>query len=140
MYADGTNVTFAACDMLGLETQINTELKSINLWLGANKLSLNVSKTEFMVITSRQKLHSLNDKTINFNVEGVKINQTDHNKALGQNIDENLSWTKHIHAVSKKVASSIGALERIRPFISMYTAIRNIQRSYQTQTNKLVYY
>ena len=58
MYADDTNVTFAASDMLGLETQINTELKSINLWLGANKLSLNVAKTEFMVISSRQKLQS----------------------------------------------------------------------------------
>ena len=51
MYADDTNVTFAA-----------SELKSINLWLRANKLSLNVAKTEFMVISSRQKLRSLNDK------------------------------------------------------------------------------
>ena len=32
MYAEDTNVTFAASDLLGLETQINTELKSINLW------------------------------------------------------------------------------------------------------------
>ena len=53
MYADDANVTFAASDMLGLETQINTELKSINLWLKANKLSLNVAKTEFMVVSSR---------------------------------------------------------------------------------------
>ena len=68
MYADDTNVTFAAYDMLGLEAQINTGLKNINLWLRANKLSLNVAKTEFMVISSRQKLQSLNDKTININV------------------------------------------------------------------------
>ena len=60
-----------------------------------------------MVVSSRQKMQSLNDKTINVNVEGVKINQTDHSKALGLNIDENLSWKKHIHATSKKVASSI---------------------------------
>ena len=124
MYADDTNVTFAASDMLGLETQINTELKSINLWLRANKLSLNVAKTEFMVISSRQKLQSLNDKAVNINVEGVKINQTDHSKALGLNIDENLSWKEHIHEISKKVASSIGALKRVRPFISMHTAIK----------------
>ena len=123
MYADDTNVTFAASDMLGLETQINTELKRINLWLKANKLSLNVAKTEFMVISSRQKLQSLNDKT-NVNVEGDKINQTDHSKALGLNMDENLSWKEHIHATSKKVASSIGALKRVRPFISMHTAIK----------------
>lgn len=58
MYADDTNVTFAASDMLGLETQIITELKSINLWLKPNKLSLNMAKTEFMVISSRQKMPS----------------------------------------------------------------------------------
>ena len=74
MYASVTNVTFAASNMIGLETQINTKLKSINLCLRANKLSLKVVKTEFVVISSRQKLQSLNDKTINFNEEGVKIN------------------------------------------------------------------
>ena len=66
-----------------------------------------MAKIEFMVISSRQKLQSLNDKTVNINVEGVKINQTDHSKALGLNIDENLSWKEHRHAISKKVASSI---------------------------------
>ena len=46
-----------------------------------------MAKTEFMVISSRQKLQSLNDKTVNVNVEGVKINQTDHRKALVLNIE-----------------------------------------------------
>ena len=59
-----------------------------------------------------------------FNVGGVKINQTDHSKALGLNIDENLSWKEHIQEIFKKVASSIGALKRVRPFISMHTAIK----------------
>jgi hypothetical protein len=90
MYADDTNVTFAASNMIDLESQINSELKSINLWLRANKLSLNVAKTEFMVISSRQKLQSFNDNTININVDGFKINQTNQSKALGLNIDENL--------------------------------------------------
>ena len=89
MYADDMNVSFAASDMLGLETQINTELKSINLalWVRANKLSLNVAKTEFMVIILCQKLCSVHNKTINVNVEDVKINQTDQSKALGLNVD-----------------------------------------------------
>ena len=90
--------------MIGFETQINTEPKSINLWLRANKLSLNVAKTEFMVISSRQKLQSLNDKTINVNVEGVQINQTDHSKALGLKIDENLSWKEQFQKKSLPVS------------------------------------
>ena len=63
---------------------------------------LNVAKTEFMVISSRQKMQSLNDKTINVNVEGVKINQTDHSKALGLNIDENLSWRNTYTQLQKR--------------------------------------
>ena len=34
---------------------------------------------------------------------------------------------EHIHAISKKVASSIGALKRVRPFTSMHTAIKYIK-------------
>ena len=73
MYADDTNVTFSAVTVADLETQINRDLEHIDLWLQANKLSLSVAKTEFMIISSRQKLQSLNDYTININVGGVQI-------------------------------------------------------------------
>ena len=82
MYADNTNVTFSAASVHHLELQLNTELKQINLWLKANKLSLNVARTKFMIISSRQKLQTLNDYTININVDGVQVNQTTHSKSL----------------------------------------------------------
>ena len=72
MYADDTNVTFAASNMVDLETQINNELSSINIWLKANKLSLNVAKTVFMVISALQKLQSLIEYTIEINVDASK--------------------------------------------------------------------
>ena len=74
-----------------LESQINSDLKYIDRWLKANKLSLNVAKTEFMVISSRQKLQSLNDYTMNIHIDGVPINQSNQSKSLGLIIDENLS-------------------------------------------------
>ena len=99
--------------MIDLETQINSELNDIKLWLRANKLSLNVAKTEFMIISSRQKLQSLNDKTININANDIKINQTIHSKALGLSTDENLTWKEHIRAIQKRIASCIGVLKRV---------------------------
>ena len=90
----------------------------------ATKSSLNVAKTEFMVISSRQKLQSLNDYTMNIHIDGVPINQSNQSKSLGLIIDENLSWKAHIHEISKKVSSGIGALKRVRPFVSMHTAIK----------------
>ena len=65
MYANDTSVTFSAATMPDLESQINSDLKYIDHWLKANKWSLNVAKTEFMVISSRRKLQSLNDYTMN---------------------------------------------------------------------------
>ena len=79
---------------------------------------------EFMVISSRQKLQSLNDYTMNIHIDGVPINQSNQSKSLGLIIDENLSWKAHIHEISKKVSSCIGALKRVRPFVSMHTAIK----------------
>ena len=53
-------------------------------------------------ISSRQKLQSLNDYTMNIHVDVVPINQSDQSKSLAPIIDENLSWKAHIHEISRK--------------------------------------
>ena len=121
MYADDTNVTFSAATIPDLESQINSDLKYIDRWL---KAFLSLAKTEFMVISSRQKLQSLNDYTMNIHLHAVPINQSNQSKSLGLIIDENLSWKAHIHEISKKVSSGIGALKLVRPFVSMHSAIK----------------
>ena len=50
MFADDTNIIFATRTLTDFENGLNSELRSLNLWLISNKLSLNVAKTEFMVI------------------------------------------------------------------------------------------
>ena len=77
-----------------------------------------------MVISLRQKLQSLNDYTMNIHIGGAPINQSNQSKSLGLIIDENLSWKAHIHEISKKVSSGIGTIKQVRPFVSMYTAIK----------------
>ena len=123
MYADDPNVTFSVATIPDLESQINSDLKYVDCWLKANKLSLNVAKTEFMVISSRQTLQSLTNNTMNIHIDGVPINQTNQSKSLGLIIDD-LSWKAHIHEISRKVSSGIGALKRVRRFVSMHTAIK----------------
>ena len=56
MFADDTNISIAANSLTELEQIINSELKNLHQWLLANRLSLNVAKTEFMIIGSRQRL------------------------------------------------------------------------------------
>ena len=55
MYADDTSITYAGKDVKEINDFLNKDLKSINTWLSANELTLNLTKTEFLVITSRQR-------------------------------------------------------------------------------------
>ena len=62
---------------------------------------------------------------MNIHIDGVPINQSNQSKSLGLIIDENLSWkVRHIHEISKKLSSGIGALKRVTPFVSIHTAIK----------------
>ena len=82
-----------------------------------NKLTLNSSKTEFMLIGSRQRLGT-SPKLI---IGGDIIKQVSSVKSLGVHIDENLPWNIHIEKIAKKIASGIGAIKRCRPFVHQTT-------------------
>ena len=78
-----------------------------------------------MIEDSRQKLDTVADNhCINLNIEGKIIKRVDHAKSLGLYIDKNLSWSKHIEEISKKISSGIGALKRIRSFIFQNNAVQ----------------
>jgi hypothetical protein len=79
-----------------------------------------MSKTEFMVIGSRQRLYTFDNAPV-LTIEGAPIKQVKSTKSLGLHIDEHLSWSVHVDAISKKIASGIGALKRIRPFVPRTT-------------------
>ena len=55
MYADDTSITYAGKDLNDIDDYLNKDLRSVNIWLSANKLTLNLIKTEFLTITSRQR-------------------------------------------------------------------------------------
>ena len=51
--------------------------------------------------------------------------RVDHTKSLGLTIDAQLSWSKNVDEICKKASSAIGALKRVRPFISMNVAVQS---------------
>ena len=53
--ADDTNLFLRDKDIVNLYKTMNQELKQVNLWLTANKLSLNVNMTQFMIFKSKKK-------------------------------------------------------------------------------------
>ena len=45
MYADDTSITYASNDVEDIERYVNIDLDRIRIWLAANKLTLNMTKT-----------------------------------------------------------------------------------------------
>ena len=127
IFADDTNITFAASTLIDLENAVNLELRNLQRWLITNRLSLYIAKTEFMVIGSNQRIHALSNNQIDIEIDGKSIKRVKEAKSPGLFIDEHLSWTKHIEEISKKISSAIGALKRIRPVISESTALQIYQ-------------
>ena len=66
---------------------MNQELEKVTLWLAANKLSLTVGKTNFMIFESK---HKNVEHKVTVNIAGQNIKQVDHTKFLGVYIDEKL--------------------------------------------------
>ena len=94
-----------------IQSSLSRDLKKLSKWLVCNRLTLNATKTEFMVIGSRQRLSSLSD-TLELSIDNVPVEQVSSVKSLGIYIDENLTWHFHIDKLFKKIASAIGAIKK----------------------------
>ena len=53
LYADDTNIFVTGKNIKNLICLLNTELRKIVIWLNANKFSLNVEKTHFIIFQER---------------------------------------------------------------------------------------
>jgi hypothetical protein len=73
MFADDTNISIAANSVTELEQILNSEFKNLHQWLLANRLSINVAKTEFMIIGSRQRLLEHDNENIRIEIDGKSI-------------------------------------------------------------------
>ena len=58
LFADDTNLTASSHSIADVEIAINSHLENLRNWLMANKLSLNVAKTDFMLIGSPQMIRN----------------------------------------------------------------------------------
>ena len=71
-----------------------------------------MTKTEFMLIDSRQKLNNL-PSLPSLNINNVTMKHSHCLKPLSVLVDNNLTRENHVDAISKKIASDIGAVKRV---------------------------
>lgn len=110
LFADDTNIFYSASNTAEVSTVINNELKKLDLWFRANKLSLNVNKTHFIMFNNKKQPRT----GVNIVLNGKNIEQVSYTKFLGVTIDENVTWREHIKMVESKVSKNIAVLYKTR--------------------------
>ena len=112
MYADDTTIYFNLedFDQNHMQTEINSELNKVNLWLKLNKLSLSTNKTKLMVFHRKQK----QIKNINISIDNIQIERVHSFNFLGILLDETLSWKNHAIMIANKISRVTEILYRLK--------------------------
>ena len=112
MYAGDTTRYFNLedIDSVYMNDNINTHLEKINVWLKLNKLTINVSKTRFMIFHNRRDTPQL-DLLLN----NIKIEQVSNFTFLDDNIlDTSLSRKYHTKMIAIKISKIFGILHKLK--------------------------
>ena len=99
-------------------------------------LSLNVVKTQRMIMGSRCKLHSIDlpsSSKPDLNIDGEEITMVNNTKYLSLKVDDQLKWSTHWSSTIKKVSRGIGMLKyskRYLPKESLFMLYRSLVEPY----------
>ena len=94
--------------------KINSELQNLHQWCCVNKLSINPSKTNIIIISPKQTNAAIPHLHLTSN--GSAINIVDSTKYLGVVIDNELNFKQHIKIMEGKMALSVGTLFKLKHF------------------------
>ena len=130
MFADDTQIATASHDIEVITETLNSDLNNVASWLSANKLTLNNSKTEYMIIVSKMRIGVVTCDPV-INVGNLKINRVETTKSLGLMIDESLNWSANVDHIFKKVASGLAILRKVREILDFDTLIIIYQSTIQ---------
>ena len=127
MYADDTNLFLSGSDLRNLTATLNNELSKYMTWMSCNKLSVNITKTNYMIFRrTRQKLP---EQIVKLYINGTEIDKVSSAKFLGVILDETMSWLPHISHIKSKIAKGIGVICKARKYLNL-KALKSIYYSF----------
>ena len=118
LFADDSNAFIIGKNINHIIHQLNDELHKLTEWLVANRLTLNLKKTHYVIFSSaKNNKHIYDDLIINNKV----IDRVVSTKFLGVIIDAQLKFREHIAQIKGKIARGIGILCRAKKFFNIKT-------------------
>ena len=109
LFADDTFLCAQNKDAKLLEEEVNFELDKVYNWMSSNRLTLNISKSKYMIISRKRKIEPMTIK-----IKQTELEHCDSYKYLGVLFDKDLSWKPHIEYICGKISKSVGGLAMLR--------------------------
>jgi hypothetical protein len=109
LFADDTNMFIFSDNIELLHQKAQNCIAQLHQWFTVNKLTLNLSKTCFMVFPKVKK-----QDEFEIIVNKVKLENVNSCKYLGVTLDNELKWSAHIESVYKKIIRFVGIFYKIR--------------------------
>jgi hypothetical protein len=113
IFADDTTVYASSTSLPILFNTINADLNGLADWFCANKLSLNVSKTNYVLFSRKSIMTHFGIKIGNMQIERKQCV-----KFLGIIVDEKLEWSEQISNCKAKLSSSLYAINSSKRYLT----------------------
>ena len=112
-FADDTTLIFGHRNTNYLKFCIERELAVLQDWFYANKLTLNVDKSVYLLFERNKTIGDLN-----ISVCDKKLPRCSSAKFLGTWIDDQLNWNVHVKKLKAKLKSGLGMMRRANQYLS----------------------
>uniref|UniRef100_A0A6Q2ZN45 Reverse transcriptase domain-containing protein n=1 Tax=Esox lucius TaxID=8010 RepID=A0A6Q2ZN45_ESOLU len=119
IFADDTNLFTSHSNPIILQNIVNLELIKVDTWFKCNKLSLNTSKTNYILFKSTKKKLFKNTDLCLIKINDQLIKRVISTKFLGVLIDDSLTFKSHIDHLVNKLSKYVGLFYKIRHFLPL---------------------
>jgi len=116
IFADDTNIFESSSNAVELQSLINQELSKVKEWCDLNKLSIKLTKTNYMIIKSPERKTNIiwDVKLTNNDGSAYGLEKRTYIKYLGVLIDDTLSWKHQVSYLCTRISRNTGNIDKLR--------------------------
>ena len=133
LFADDTTIYLTGAEVQTLYHQVNYDLDILDDWFKANQLSVNPSKTKYILFSRRD---TASEHDLDLLIDDEKLERVHCTKFLGLFIDEHFIWDHHIEHCKKKVSRGVYAINMSKHLLSQ----RHLKTLYYSLIHPYLFY
>ena len=110
IYADDVVIYVSGTTIGEINDKLQNTINNVHDWYSQNKLKINTDKTKSMLIKNN---HVIPTQNLNIRLGNQCLENVQHIRYLGLEIDENLTWEHHIKGVTKSISAKLNLLSKL---------------------------